>query len=210
MRVPTQTLPGDVAVMEHASYIDWSAVFVGAVVATALSWLLLTFGSAVGLLALSPYTVTSGTATTVTMGAAIWFALTQIYAIGMGAYVAARLRPREGDGDENEVRFRDGITGLTVWALAIILGLLVAGMAAGVAARGGAAAVGAATVPRRGRSIQRTRSISCFGRRPLRTDSPPRRLPRPSRSRTPSVRRSAVSSSTPWRRDRSPTPTSNI
>lgn len=140
-----RTLPADIAVAEHSSYIDWSGVIVGAIIASALSWLLLTFGSAVGLLALSPYTATSGTATTVTMGAAIWFALTQIYAVGMGAYVAARLRPRAGDGMEDEVHFRDGITGVTVWALAILLGLIVAGMAVSAAARGGAAAVSAAT-----------------------------------------------------------------
>ena len=78
------------------------------------------------------------------MAAAIWFALTQIYAIGMGAYIAARLRPRVADGMEDEVRFRDGITGVTVWALAIVLGLVIAGMAASSAARTGAAVVGSA------------------------------------------------------------------
>ena len=138
------TVSADVAVIEKSSYIDWSGVFVGAIVATALSWLLLTFGSAIGLLAVSPYTINSTSAATVTMAAAVWFALTQIYAIGMGAYIAARLRPRVGDGMEDEVRFRDGITGVTVWGLAIVLGLLVAGMAASSAARTGAAVVGSA------------------------------------------------------------------
>ncbi len=134
----------DIAVIEKPSYIDWSGVFVGAIVASALSWLLLTFGSAIGLLAVSPYTLNSSTAATVTMAAAIWFALTQIYAIGMGAYIAARLRPRVADGMEDEVQFRDGITGVTVWALAIVLGLVIAGMAASSAARTGAAVVGSA------------------------------------------------------------------
>jgi hypothetical protein len=143
MRAAPQTFPADAAVIEKSSYIDWSGVFVGAVVASALSWLLLTFGSAIGLLAVSPYNFDSSSAATVTMAAAVWFALTQIYAIGMGAYIAARLRPRVGDGMADEVRFRDGITGVTVWGLAIILGLFVAGMAASSAARTGAAAVGA-------------------------------------------------------------------
>jgi hypothetical protein len=143
MRAAPQTFAADTAVIEQSSYIDWSGVLVGAVVASALSWLLLTFGSAIGLLAVSPYNFDSNSAAKVTMAAAVWFALTQIYAIGMGAYIAARLRPRVGDGMADEVRFRDGITGVTVWGLAIILGLLVAGMAAGSAARTGAAAVGA-------------------------------------------------------------------
>ena len=137
------TVPADIAVIEKSSYIDWSGVVVGAIVASALSWLLLTFGSAIGLLAVSPYTLNSTSVATVTMAAAVWFALTQIYAIGMGAYIAARLRPRVGDGMEDEVRFRDGITGVTVWGLAIVLGLVVAGLAANTAARG-AAAVGSA------------------------------------------------------------------
>ena len=139
-----QALPAEVAVIEKSSYIDWSGVFVGAIVASALSWLLLTFGSAIGLLAVSPYTLNANTAATVTMAAAVWFALTQIYSIGMGAYIAARLRPRVADGMEDEVYFRDGITGVTVWGLAIVLGLIVAGMAATSAARTGAAVVSSA------------------------------------------------------------------
>ena len=144
------TISADTAVVETSSYIDWSGVFVGAIVATATSWLLLTFGSAIGLLAVSPYTLNSTSAATVSMAAAVWFALTQIYSVGMGAYIAARLRPRQADGMEDEVRFRDGITGVTVWAFAIVLGLLVAGMAVSSAARTGAALVGstAATAAR--------------------------------------------------------------
>jgi hypothetical protein len=42
---------------------------------------------------------------------------------------------------DDEVQFRDGITGVTVWGLAIVLGLVVAGMAASSAARTGAAVV---------------------------------------------------------------------
>ena len=100
------TISADTAVVETSSYIDWSGVFVGAIVATATSWLLLTFGSAIGLLAVSPYTLNSTSAATVSMAAAVWFALTQIYSVGMGAYIAARLRPRHADGMEDEVRFR--------------------------------------------------------------------------------------------------------
>lgn len=140
----TTTIPAEMAVMEKPHYIDWSGVFVGAIVATALSWLLLTFGSAVGLLAVSPYTFDSSSVSKVTLAAAAWFALTQIYAIGMGGYIAARLRPRVGDGMTDEVRFRDGITGVTVWALAIILGLAAAGMAISSAAKTGAAVVSGA------------------------------------------------------------------
>lgn len=133
----------------QGSYVDWPGVFVGTLVAAALSWLLLTFGSAIGFASVSPYTATQETATTLTIAAAAWFALTQIYSIGMGAYIAARLRPRHSLVESEEVGFRDGATGLTVWALAIVLGLVLAGIAAYGAARAtadlaGAAATGAA------------------------------------------------------------------
>ncbi len=133
------------AVIEKpTSYVDWGGVFAGVIVALAMSWLLLTFGSAIGLISISPYTLTSTTGTTLTIAAAVWFALTQIYALGVGAYIAARLRPRaEGPGGD-ELTFRDGVSGLSVWALSIVLGLFIAGVATLSATRTGAEAASAA------------------------------------------------------------------
>ena len=128
----------------QGSYFDWPGVFAGVIVASALSWLLLTFGSAVGFASVSPYSFTSSTATTLTLAAAAWFALTQIYSIAMGAYIAARLRPRHMVDDSDEVTFRDGTTGLTVWALAIIIGLALAAIVAAGAIRATANVAGAA------------------------------------------------------------------
>jgi hypothetical protein len=133
------------AIVERPStFIDWPGVFVGVFISIAMSWLLLTFGSAVGLLAVSPYTFTAETAGTLTIAAAVWFALTQIYSLGLGAYIAARLRPRAEGPNRDELAFRDGVSGLTVWALAISLGLVVAGVTASSAARTGAEVAGAA------------------------------------------------------------------
>lgn len=133
------------AIVERPStFIDWPGVFVGVFISIAMSWLLLTFGSAIGLLAVSPYTFTADTAGKLTIAAAIWFALTQIYALGLGAYIAARLRPRAEGPNRDELAFRDAVSGLTVWALAIFLGLVVAGITASSAARTGAEVAGAA------------------------------------------------------------------
>lgn len=132
------------AIIEQpATFIDWGGVFVGVFISIALSWLLLTFGAAIGFLAISPYTFTADTAGKLTIAAAIWFALTQIYALGVGAYVAARLRPRAEGMNRDELVFRDAISGLAVWALAIFLGLVIAGLGAASAARTGAQAAGA-------------------------------------------------------------------
>ena len=133
------------AIIERpSSVIDWPGVFVGVFIAIAMSWLLLTFGSAVGLLAVSPYTFTADKAGTLTIAAAVWFALTQIYSLALGAYIAARLRPRAEGPNRDELAFRDGVSGMAVWALAILLGLVIAGFTATSAARTGAEAVGAA------------------------------------------------------------------
>jgi hypothetical protein len=128
----------------QSSYVDWPGVFVGVFVAAAVSWLLLTFGSAIGFASVSPYTFDRNTATTLTLAAAAWFALTQIYSIAMGAYIAARLRPRHSVLDSDEVSFRDGATGITVWALAIIIGLALAAIVASGAVRATANVAGAA------------------------------------------------------------------
>ena len=133
------------AIVERPStFIDWPGVFVGVFISIAMSWLLLTFGSAIGLLAVSPYNFNADTAGTLTIAAAVWFALTQIYALGLGAYIAARLRPRAEGPNRDELAFRDAVSGLTVWALAIFLGLVVAGITATSAARTGAEVAGAA------------------------------------------------------------------
>jgi hypothetical protein len=137
-------------VTSQDSNIDWPGVFVGVVIALAMSWLLLTFGSSIGLIAISPYTFTAETGVTLTIAAAVWFALTQIYALAMGGYIAARLRPRAEGPNGDELTFRDGVTGLTVWALAIVLGLVVSGLVAVSAARTGAEAAGAAASAARG------------------------------------------------------------
>ncbi|WP_125461793.1 MULTISPECIES: hypothetical protein [Rhodomicrobium] len=139
-----QAVPAEVITVEPTSYIDWSGIIVGAITATALSWLLLTFGSAIGLISVSPYEFNSDSAVKLTIAAAVWFALVQIYSIGMGAYIAARLRPRTPDAMPDEVAFRDGVTGIAVWALAIVAGLAIAGMAASSAARTGAQVAGQA------------------------------------------------------------------
>jgi len=146
MASPKSAAPDAVAaiVERPSTFIDWPGVFVGVFISIAMSWLLLTFGSALGLLAVSPYTFNADTAGKLTIAAAVWFALTQIYALGLGAYIAARLRPRAEGPNRDELAFRDGVSGLTVWALAIFLGLVVAGITASSAARTGAEVAGAA------------------------------------------------------------------
>lgn len=66
----------------------------------------------------------------------IYLILQAIVSFGFGAYIAGRLRRPLVAGPTDEVENRDGPHGLAVWALAVVLGAMVAAL------------VGAATVNR--------------------------------------------------------------
>jgi hypothetical protein len=133
-------LPPDAAVFptfETTSYVEWPTIFAGAVVALALSFVLLSFGSAAGLSALSPWTSTRASVTAVSLGAAFWLILVNIWSFGLGGYLAARMRHRSRGAVALEVEFRDGAHGAIVWGLAVTIAAVVAALVATSIARGG-------------------------------------------------------------------------
>ena len=136
-------------VTERPSYITWSSAIAGALVASALSFVLLTFGSAVGLTLVSPWTSTASTAKWVGGLAVFWVIAQQIGSLLAGGYVAGRLRTRWQELSRDEIEFRDGMHGALTWAIAIIIGAMLAASAAGAVGRtasevAGRAAQGAA------------------------------------------------------------------
>ena len=110
---------------ESASYVEWPCIIAGAMAALAVSFVLLTFGSAIGLASVSPWTSTSGSVTAVTIGAGFWLLLVHVWAFALGGYISARMRHRRAGASENEVAFRDGAHGLLVWSTAVVLGAIV-------------------------------------------------------------------------------------
>jgi hypothetical protein len=109
-------------------YLQWTPVIAGALGATALSLILVTFAAAVGL------GVSSTSPTWRDASAALWI-LSGIYLIlqavlsfGFGGYIAGRLRRSLAAGPAEEVESRDGMHGLAVWALAVTLGAVLAGL----------------------------------------------------------------------------------
>ena len=126
------------------SYVEWGAVFAGAVAAIALSIVLLAFGAAVGLASVSPWTSTAKGLQAVGIGSAFWTLLVTVWAFALGGYLSGRMRHRWNDGAATEVEFRDSTHGLLVWGVAILFGAISA--AAGVTAlgKGAAAAAGQA------------------------------------------------------------------
>lgn len=125
-------------------YLSWGAIIAGALCAAAISLLLLTFGSAIGLSAVSPWPNTGLSPTVALVIAALWAAVVQVASFASGGYVAGRVRNSWGSvvvGHER--RFRDGMHGFIVWAVGLLVGAAFLASAAGGLMRTGAQATAA-------------------------------------------------------------------
>lgn len=114
------------------SYLDWGAIIAGAVLAAAISFVLLTAGAAIGLSMVSAREASHGT--TAAYAAAFWAIAVPIGALLAGGYIAGRMRAAWSESTE-EGDFRDGVHGALVWGLSILLGAFLAASAAGTAGR---------------------------------------------------------------------------
>lgn len=115
-------------------YVDWGPIAAGAFLATAISFLLLAFGSAIGLTLVSPYRNEGIPIVAFAVIATLWMIWVQVSSFMAGGYLAGRLRRRLGEGTPHEAEMRDGAHGLIVWAVGIVLGgLLVSAAATGIA-----------------------------------------------------------------------------
>jgi hypothetical protein len=134
---PTPASPAGSLSAAGTSFVEWGAVLAGAVLAAAISFVLLTFGATIGLSATSPWP-NSGVSAKVIASIAIFFAMVQqIGAFMAGGYVAGRMRSRWRETSEHEVDFRDGLHGGLVWAVGIVIGAALLLAAAGATARTG-------------------------------------------------------------------------
>jgi hypothetical protein len=126
-----------------ASFVEWGAVLAGAVLAAALSFVLLTFGAAIGLSATSPWPNSGLSAKVIATLAVFWALAQQIGSLMAGGYVAGRMRSRWHEaGDEKE--FRDGLHGGLVWAVAVLISAFFVLATASLAVRTGADVAGSA------------------------------------------------------------------
>ncbi|WP_397474736.1 hypothetical protein [Pusillimonas sp.] len=113
------------------SAVSWGAVIAGAVIAAALMATLVTGGTGLGLLAVSPWQNDGASVTTVAVGTILWMFLTHIIAYGIAGYVTGRLRTKWTDPRSDEIYFRDTAHGFLVWALSVAVGLVVYGFMVG-------------------------------------------------------------------------------
>ena len=117
-------------------YLQWTPVVAGAVAATALSLILVTFAAAVGLGVSSTSPTWRDASAALWILSGIYLILQAIVSFGFGASIAGRLRNSVAAGPSDEVEVRDGLHGVAVWALAVVIGAILA------------AFIGAATVNR--------------------------------------------------------------
>ena len=83
-----------VAAAPGSSFVEWSAVLAGGAMAAALSFVLLTFGSAIGLSFVSPWKDVGVSTKLIGSFAVFWAMAQQIGAAMAGAYIAGRMRMR--------------------------------------------------------------------------------------------------------------------
>ena len=99
-------------------YLSWGAIIAGGLCAAAISFVLLTFGSAIGLSVVSPWPNAGLSPVVALLIASLWAALAQVVGFASGGYVAGRVRNSWGSVVvAHERRFRDGMHGFIVWAV---------------------------------------------------------------------------------------------
>lgn len=131
----------------RTNFVEWGPILAGAVTASALSFVLFAAGSAIGLSLLSPYPSQSYGTWAATL-AAFWAIFVPILSLLVGGYIAGRMRAA-WSASADEVQFRDGVHGLLVWATAVVIGGLLAYLAAATAAQVGGE-IGKAAIADRG------------------------------------------------------------
>lgn len=131
--------PTPVARNDHRwRFVEWSPVVLGALAATALSSVLVGFGVTVGLGISSTAPTWRDASASLAILSGVYLILQAIVSFGVGGYLAGRVRAAAGGRATvvEETERADGVHGLGAWALAVVMGAIIAAL------------IGAATVSR--------------------------------------------------------------
>jgi hypothetical protein len=122
-----------------SSVVDWPAIIAGAIVAAAVSFVATTFSSAIGLTVASPYAGPRQELFFIAAG--LWLVFIVVSSFAAGGYITGRLRRRVQNVSQHETDIRDGIHGLTMWAVAVVVGGVLATASLGSASKTGTSSV---------------------------------------------------------------------
>src|SRR5437764_10768679 len=110
---------------EQMRYVQWGPAIAGALAAAAIAFVMHSFAAAIGLAVSSTASTWRDASVALQLLSGLYLVLVAIIAVGIGGYIAGRLRePMVGGADE--IEFRDGTHGLLVWAISLLLIVLLA------------------------------------------------------------------------------------
>jgi hypothetical protein len=129
VETPTSIVP--VRRVSSINSIQWTPIVLGALAATALSSILISFAATIGLgvASTSPSWRDASAALWILSG--IFLVIQALISFGVGGYIAGRIRTPAEDGAVDDVDVSDGVHGLGAWALAVVMGVALAGLLAG-------------------------------------------------------------------------------
>ena len=132
-------------VLRAQPYIDWRAVIAGAVLAAGVSFTLLAFGSGIGLAVSSTAPTWRDSTPWLWLLSGIYLIFVALCAFGIGGYAAGRMRLPARVAATPETGFRDGMHGLFMWGLAILLTAMLALIGAAIATKSSGSTAGPST-----------------------------------------------------------------
>jgi predicted transcriptional regulator len=102
----------------HGFRLNWGPVIAGAIAASALAFVLDSFGLALGLAISSASPAWRDTSFALVLLSGLYLVLVALASYGLGGYIAGRMRRRSDPSDSPE--FEDGMHGLVVWGVATL------------------------------------------------------------------------------------------
>jgi len=117
--------------------ISWAAIFGGVILVVAVQLLLGLLGAGIGLGTVNTNSGTTPDASSLGIGAGLWWFISSIIALGFGSYVAAWLAGVE-------IKWDGVLHGLVTWGIATLLTIYLLTSAVGSVVGGGFSAVGSA------------------------------------------------------------------
>jgi hypothetical protein len=147
MSLNTEVIYAEVAPIDHGrSGLSWGSIIGGALATIAISLILVTLATGLGLTSFSVYTGNTAKAATYGISAGLALLVIQWLSAAFGGYIAGRTRARWSALHTHESGFRDTAHGFLSWALATVLTLGLLALAGGAALSGAlhGAAIGAA------------------------------------------------------------------
>jgi hypothetical protein len=118
----------DTTLDTEPGYLQWTPVIAGALAATALSLILVTFAATIGLGVSSTAPTWRDASVALWLLSGLYLILQAVLSFGFGGYIAGRARQPLVAIEPEEVESRDGLHGLAVWALAVVLGAALAAL----------------------------------------------------------------------------------